>query len=199
MKGAVTILQAVLIFAITLSMIVAAIPWLTTSIDNSLTMSEMGNIRDQMGLCNDKLVETARTGTSSKCLFSANRGTITAQGDGIYYALLSKGDICDNHDWAEVDKERHLESKCDVTYSTNNYNLRWRWPKDIDIQGSGFTGTIIKGSETKDNITFDSSLDFKTLTVVVNFEYIEGQVGKTLEISRNALLEDKAILGVNIY
>ena len=74
MKGAVSILQAVLIFAITLSVVVVAIPWTTSTIDKSLDMSEMSTIRNQMGLCNDKLVETARTGTSSKCLFSANRG-----------------------------------------------------------------------------------------------------------------------------
>ncbi len=197
MKGAVSILQAVLIFAITISLVAVAIPWVTTTIDASLDTSEMSNIRNQMALCNDKLVETARTGTSSKCLFSANRGTITAQEDGIYYTLLSKSDICDAHSWAEVDKERHLESKCDVTVA-NVYNLRWRWPKDIQMRGSDFEGVIIKGSETK-NITFDDDLHFITISVVVRFEYDKGQSGKTIEISRNALLDDEAILGVNIY
>ncbi len=198
MKGAFTIFQAVLIFAIAVSLAAVAAPWAYKSVQKSLDVSEMKTIKDQMQLCNDKLVETARTGTSNKCTFSANRGKITAKIDGIYYNLASTADICDTHDWYNVNKDTHLESKCLVTQELRDYNMRWRWPKDVMMEGLGFTGEISKSGTPTDTITFEPEVSFITITVVVEFDYIEGQGGKEIEISRIALTEDKAKLNVVI-
>lgn len=196
MKGAVSILQAILIFAIAVSLTAVAVPWAYAAIQKSFDISEIGTIRDQLALCNDKLVETARTGTSNKCVFSASRGKISADWDGIYYDLVSTAPICDKHEWGEVDLERHLESKCDVSLETMHYYLRWRWPSEVKMEGSGFTGELRKKDTLESEISFDPQVQFETLTVVVEFEVQEGQAGNELEISRTSLLADKAILRV---
>jgi len=172
MKGAVTILQAVLIFAIAVSLVAISIPWIYGAIHKSLDASEMDTVRDQMGVCNERLVETARTGTSNKCIFSANRGRVTAEWDGIYYDLITTASICDEHDWAEVDKERHLESTCDETFDIKHYILRWRWPSEVRMEGYGFTGELRKEDEDPTPVTFDPEVQFRTLTVVVEFDFV---------------------------
>lgn len=198
MKGAVTVFQAILIFAVAVSMAAIATPWAYATLQKSLDTSEMSTVRSQLGLCNDKLIDTARTGTSNKCTFSANRGKITAQTDGVYYTLISKAQMCDDHDWGEVDKDRHLESMCDSSYDVRTYTMRWRWPANVTMEGKEFSGAILKKEQTVNTITFDDSLTFRTVSVVVEFEYTPGQSGKTVEISRNSLSRDKAVLGVNI-
>ena len=198
MKGAVTVFQAILIFALAVSMAAIATPWAYATLQKSLDTSEMSTVRSQLGLCNDKLVDTARTGTSNKCIFSANRGKITAQTDGIYYTLTSKAQMCDDHDWGEVDKDRHLESMCDSSLDVRTYTMRWRWPANVTMEGKAFSGAILKKDQVESNIAFDSDLTFRTVSVVVEFEYTPGQSGKTVEISRNSLSRDKAVLGVNI-
>lgn len=196
MKGAVSILQAILIFAIAITLATIAMPWAYNAINRSLEMSEMGTIRKEMALCNDKLIETARTGTANKCIFSAKRGKMSADWDGIYYDLLSTYPICDRHSWDEIDKERHLESMCDVTLDIKHYYLRWRWPSEVNMEGSGFGGDIKKAEEHITDIEFDPSVRFTTITVVIEFEAQEGQAGNNIEITRTSLLEDKAVLKV---
>ncbi|MDD5416733.1 MAG: hypothetical protein PHU12_02030 [Candidatus Aenigmarchaeota archaeon] len=198
MKGAVTILEAILIFAIAVSVTAVAVPWAYNALQRNLDISEMGTIRSQMELCNDKLIDTTRSGSSNKCIFSANRGKITAESDGIYYSLTSSGDICDAHSWAEVDTERHLESSCDASYALTKYNMRWRWPSSVTMEGKDFEGEILKREQTISSIEFDGDLNFRTITVVVAFEYTPGQAGKTVEFSRVALTKDNATLNVNI-
>lgn len=198
MKGAVSILQAILIFAIAVSLTAVAVPWAYVAIQRSFDMSEIGTIKDQLALCNDKLVETARTGTSNKCIFSASRGKVSADWDGIYYDLLSTASICDKHEWGEIDAERHLESKCDVSLETMHYYLRWRWPSEVKMEGSGFTGELRKKDELESDVAFDPQVQFETLTVVVEFDVAEKTAGNEIEISRTSLLADKAILKVTL-
>ncbi len=198
MKGAITVLQAVLIFAIGVSLVTVAIPWLSNTLERSLDIGEMSTIKDQMALCNDKLVETARTGTSNKCIFSSNRGSARAEKDGIYYRLITTAEICDEHSWGDVDKERHLESSCEVSSGVHTYELRWRWPSEVTMEGMSFAGNMYKEGGAKEDIDFDEQVTFRTITVIVEFDYTPGQAGKTFEISRLALQEDKAILSVNI-
>ncbi|MBU3896374.1 MAG: hypothetical protein KJ697_00350 [Nanoarchaeota archaeon] len=198
MKGAATILQVVLLFAIATSLAAAAAPWAYNTLQKTMDTSEMGVIRDQMVLCNDKLIETARTGTSNRCVFSANRGKVSALTDGIYYNLLSKAPICDEHDWVEVDLERHLESMCDDLGTARTYTMRWRWPSNVKIEGKDFTGEVLKRDDVKYNIEFDTSVTFRTVTVIVEFDYTPGEAGKIVEISRKALTKDSAVLSVKI-
>jgi hypothetical protein len=198
MKGAVEIFQMVLIFAIGVSLAAIATPWAYSSLQKTMDISEMGVIRDQMALCNDKLIETARTGTSNRCSFSANRGKVSALTDGIYYNILSKAPICDDHSWAEVDAERHLESMCDASETARTYVMRWRWPSDVKIMGDGFTGKVLKRETVQYNIEFEPNVTFKTITVIVEFDYTPGETGKIVEISRKSLTKDTATLAVKI-
>jgi hypothetical protein len=199
MRGAVSIFQAVLIFLIAVSAIGLALPWFYDNYDRSLDVGEIQTVLAQMKQCNDKLVETARTGTASTCIFSANRGDITADTDGIYYALTTRATVCDTHNWVNTNIEKHIWEKCKVfDVETTNYELKWSWPVNTSIEGYLLDGQIDRYDNKIADINFDSPLKFITLTVLVEFESTPGQTGKVVEITRKAVEEENVILKVNI-
>jgi len=200
MRGAVTIVQAVLLFAIIVGASAFALPWAYSSVNKALDLSEMDKVKMEFGLCNDKLIETARTGSPSKCFFSANRGDLYAQRTGIYYKLVTKADVCDSHWWKEIDADKNTWQKCQVSGPIRTYYLNWYWPKDITITGESLDGEVKveESSDSLGDIIFDETVKFRTLVVNLEFDYKEGQVGRIMEINRVGLEEDKAILSVNI-
>ncbi len=198
MRGAVTIFQAVLIFVIAVSLIALGVPWFLDTYEKSMEIGEIRTVKGQLEQCNEKLVETARTGTANQCLFSADKGEMTAESDGVYYSITTKADICDDHNWIEIDPEKHIWQKCKVVATTTNYNLKWSWPKNITIEGYNLDGEIDRNDVKIADIIFTSPVDFTTLTVLVEFEAVPGQAGKIIEINRISVQEEKVILRVII-
>ncbi|MFQ6056368.1 MAG: hypothetical protein ACE5J3_10360, partial [Methanosarcinales archaeon] len=144
MKSVVSVLQVVLIFAIAVSLIILASPWVYSSLKKSFELSEFQTIRGQFELCNDKIVETARTGTKNSCVFSISKGILSIESDGIYYKLTSSAEICDEHDWVEINPDKHLWQSCFITDSMRTYQMKWSSPDEIIFQSSIGSGNIIE-------------------------------------------------------
>ena len=162
MKAVVSVLQAVLIFAIAASLVILFLPVIFSFIQNSIDISESSSVRQQLELCNDKILETARTGTQSTCTFSIQsfgRGGISLKNDGIYYNLTSEAEICDQTDWVEITPEKHVWLKCDLQDSRKIYQLRWSSPNEIIFElGDRQTGSILEMNRR--NVTTDRTYLF---------------------------------------
>lgn len=197
MQG-IAVLEALLILVIAVALLAVAVPWIYDSLQKSKDISETQAIRGQLEQCNDKLVETARTGTSNRCIFSSEKGAMTAFSDGIYYKITTQAEICSQQDWTEINKDKHIWQKCNVQDGTKQFQLKWSWPNDITIQGQNLDGEILRSNSYVADIKFNDSLDFRTLTLVVQFNFTEGQSGKIIEINRIGFDKEKAILKVEI-
>lgn len=189
-----TVLQTVLIFAITLSLVAIATPWLFGMIQSAMDSSEIKLVQSHFASCADKILETARTGTGSKCFIAGDRGKVTAHNDSLRYEITTKGKVCDSHPWVTIDKKRHIEQRCDVSEPFRTYKLRWRWPSEIKIEAPAVEGTITDGGD----IEFVLPLEFETLTVKAEFQ-VEGFSGKNIDIARILLTEEKVIMSAKIY
>jgi hypothetical protein len=198
MKAVSAIIEYVLIFAIIIALAALGIPYALGTIQRSMELSEFQAIRNELSACNEKLVETARSGSANQCIFSVNKGLLTAQTDGIYYKLTSDLKICDAHAWTEIDEEKHIWQQCEVSDGTKTFWLKWYWPSEVTIEGQNFEGNITNEDKKIGDIKFDSPVMFMTLTVVVEFQFTPGQSGKIIEINRVGLTKDKAILSINI-
>lgn len=200
MKGVSVVIQAVLIFGIIAVTAAAAFPWANNYIQRSMDLLEINKVKDEFSLCNDKLVETARTGTANKCYFTANRGNINAQEDGLYYRIISNANICDEHWWTNINPKAHLWQKCDRDISKKILEYKWYYPKDINITGQEFYGNIIVDEDAPPElqIYFDSEITFMTLSVIIEFDFTEGQSGNLLEIGRVSIDETKTVLNVKL-
>ena len=198
MRGQVTIVQAVLILLVIVTVTIIIVPWVASSIERSGQISEMQTIRTQMELCNDKIEETGRVGSANQCVFSVGKGKMYAETTGIYYELVSTADICDENEWTEIDPQRHLWQRCDIVADTTVYELRWSWPKELEIKGESLSGSVYRYDSKIADIDFDTNVTFQTLTVFVEFDFIPGQSGNIIEMSRVSVDEDKVTLRVNI-
>ncbi len=198
MKGAVTVIQAVLILFVIVSLTIIIVPWVFTSLDKSSQISEIQTVNTQMKLCNEKLEETGRIGSSNSCIFAVSEGKMYADTDGIYYEIISDLDICDEANWAEIDPKNHLWQKCDVIGDNRIYSARWSWIDELEITGESISGNIYRYNSPISSINFDSNVTFRTLTVFIEFDFTEGQAGNIIEVSRKSIEEDKITLSVNI-
>lgn len=205
MRGAINVMEAVLILVVTVSIMFLAMPWVMSTIDRSSIISEASTMKDQLANCNDKLVETARTGSGNKCVFSPRFGTLKTEKEGIYYVLDSEfDDICDiTSDWVEINPDKHVWMKCEKIGS-RRLSYRWFWPiKSLAVEGLGLQGGIYeRGSLTK-QIKFipDSQgfYPFTTLTTQVEFTTsVAIESGNILEISRVGVGQGKAILKATV-
>lgn len=219
-RGVTVIIEAVLISMIATIAAVAAYSWAIPRINEAFDTAEGQSVRMAMTTCSDKIVETARTGTASRCIIPADRGKLSAQTDGIYYSMLTTAAICDpTVDWATIDPAKHIEFRCGAVAKARQYELRWRWPNPTVISGdltsggfSGFSGEI--GTEPgcpwtgsppyppcpNPTITFAPTIvNFSTVTVFVEFEFKPGAAGKNLELIRTNVTADKVDLKVNMY
>jgi len=184
MHGAATILQAMLIMIIATSMVTLSMPWVLEKIQESMDVSEVGSIKSQFGSCNEMIIETARTGSTNKCIFSVSRGRITGTVEGINYGLVSSADICDQSEWVQIDEKRHIWQKCDVSGDKRIFNMRWKFPSQLEVQGQTIRGNQLRGETPIANIIFNNPIDFTTMTLYIVFEYREGEAGNIVEISR---------------
>lgn len=157
MKGVVTVLQAILIFAVAMSLALLAVPVVISSVGESMDISESSSVKQQLEQCNNKIVETVRTGTQSTCTFSlqgSGRSEISVKNDGIYYELLSEANICDQTNWTEINPEKHVWLKCGLQDSKRLYQLKWSSPDEIIFTlGNRTTGNVLEINRL--NITAD--------------------------------------------
>jgi len=199
MKGAADILQAVLLAGLIIASLALVIPWAMDFLEKSGDMSEAATIRNQLEMCNDRIIETARTGTAKTCIFSVRRGNLNIQEDGIYYNLDSRNQqLCDRHSWIEINPEKHIWQKCETIDEFKSLYLNWYWPTNVTMEGSSMTGAIERDNSIIDNINFNDPVVFRTLTVFIKFDFIPGQVGNILELSRAAITSQDVTIRVNL-
>ncbi|MBN2202631.1 MAG: hypothetical protein JW700_00375 [Candidatus Aenigmarchaeota archaeon] len=192
----VNILQVILITGVSVAIVALAFPWALATINQSMDMVEVSFIKSQFDTCSDRILETARTGTNNKCFFNINRGELVGRSDGLSYAISSSSDLCDEHSFVQIDEKRHIWQRCSVDSGVTIYEMKWMFPVELEIQGSEVTGIIMEGETQTGDIYFASSLNFRTLTVFVNFDYNEGESGRIVDITRTTITEDDVTLKV---
>ncbi len=181
-----------LVFAVAVSVAIAAYPWVTSQMSEIIEKTEINNVRNDFVKCARKILEVARTGSTQKCVFSASRGDLFVRREGIYYRLISNHEICFPHGWSTVSSIDQLQQRCLKKNLTYIYELRWFYPKNDTVVLEG-RAVVKLPSGTK-----EFSLSNKGF-LNVEFESPEGLKGKTIEITRKVLERDKAVLTVKIY
>ncbi len=190
MKGITVSVTYVLIFTVAAIGAFIAFPWAYQQLEFSLDKAEMGVVKNDFIDCSKRIMEVARVGSSEKCTFSVNRGDLFVRRDGIYYRILSKSKICDEHEWGLVEGSTKIWQKCEQ--GGKLYWLRWFYPKNDTI--------VMEGKVTVKLPTGEKNFSFGIKGYLnVEFESPEGIKGKVLEITRKLLEKDKAILSIKIY
>jgi len=184
MKGVSTLLIAILLMVIVVSVMIIAMPWAGEKIQESTDITEVKSIKSQFDYCNDMIIETARTGSTNKCIFSVSKGRITGTREGINYGVVTSAKICDQQEWVQIDEKRHVWQNCDVSGSDRIFDMRWKFPSELEVQGQGMVGNQFRGDYFLGNINFGGPINFTTLTLYILFEYGEGEAGNIVEISR---------------
>ena len=198
MKAAFTILQAMLIMVLALSLVSMALPWTIETVGQSMDLAEFKTIKSQFDECNERIIETARTGSTNKCMFNIKRGELSGRTEGIYYKLLSSAPLCDASTLVEIDPRNHIWQECNVSGKQRIYGLLWKFPSSLNVSGQGIQGNQMAGQTTTANISFLNPINFNTLTLYVNFQYQPGQVGNVVELSRVDVTQTNITLKVKI-
>ncbi len=187
MKALSVLLQAVAIAAIVTAIVAFILPWTYSSVGSSLEVSELQRVKADMLKCSDKILETARTGSTSRCFISVSKGELSVKKDGIYYTLSSNNKICDTHEWMLVEKQ--VWQRC---IAEKTYQLRWFYPKSdvILLEGSVKVSSV---SGTRNYELYPKGMLF------VNFESPKKLVGKNLEITRESISANTTVLKINVY
>lgn len=198
MQGAIPIIQVILLFIIALSLVALMFPWAMKKLEESMDISEINSIKIQFDDCNEKILETSRTGTTNKCIFNIKRGTIIGKGDGIEYRLLSTAHICDQHGLVEIDNRNHIWQACNVSGESRLYSMLWYFPLELKVNGTDVNGDEIRGKTPVADIIFENPILFKTLTLYAGFVYTPGEAGDIVEISRVNITETNVTLKIKI-
>lgn len=191
MKGVAVVIEAVLILAVVVSLGAAGIPVAQKVITSSVESAEIANVRADFLKCGDKILDTARTGSGSKCALSASEGKLSVRRDGIYYSLLGNAGICAPQDWALVDLNKQIWQRCEPSSDKSLYELKWFYPKNDVILLEG------KVSITSVSGTRDFSL-YQKGTLLVEFDSPKDLTGKTIELTRYYAAENTTVLSVSI-
>ena len=199
MRGAVGLFEFVLIALVVVAIIAFIYPWASKMMKEAFDAAEVSAMQNQFKDCNLKILETARTGTKNKCLFSISQGELTGTNLGIEYNLDTESPICEQHTLMIIDEESHIYQSCIVSGDYKNFKMVWRFPESVLVEGTGLQGTQMKGDSPVGTITFGDDVVFITLTLQVNFDYGEGGTGNTVELERKSIDSDKVELSVNIY
>ncbi len=183
------LLQAAMIAVISIGVILSVVPWTYKSIHSSLELSEIESVKADMLKCNDKILETARTGSINKCFISISKGQLEVKKDGIYYTVSSNNVICSEHDWSLVERDKQVWQRC---ISGVVYQLRWLYPKnDVILMEGNIKITSVSGTKNYDLMPKG--------VLFVNFYSPEKLVGKNIEIERERVSEDTTTLKINVY
>jgi len=167
MKG--NILSMILIMAIVISVTAVTIGWAMMNLGGFFELSEINNVKKEFSSCNDKILETARTGLPSKCIFSAKSGVVQANVNNVLYSITANTRVCDSSDWVLIDPNNNIWQRCDISGRQSTFGLRWN-----------YTG-IYFGYENIGNVK------------------VTGQSGSTMEISRSTMTETQTKLILKLY
>ncbi len=188
----VTPIGYVILTGLFVSLLAVSIPWVYEQMQISLDKSEIVTIKNEFMKCSEKILETIRTGSSNRCVFSVSRGDLYVKEDGIYYKLASKGRICDEHEFALIDFSSKVWQKCKKSNGLWVYELKWFYPKNDTV--------IVDGTVVVELPSGAKSFELVNKGAVnVGFESSKGIKGKTIELTRKVVEEDRAILRVKIY
>jgi hypothetical protein len=174
------------------------IPWVIETIGGSIDLMEVGNIKSQFDACNERILETVRTGTTNRCFFNVNRGAITGKQEGLSYQISSPVDICDPHGLIEIDPRKHIWQECTGADNQRVLEMLWMFPRELNVSGTGFQGSKISGSSPSGDIGFSETIIFRTISVYVVFEYPIGSTGSVIEMSRTAITNKNVTLTVEM-
>lgn len=159
MHGTIKVFGAIIIAFVAISLSILAVVWIVPQIEESIELNEIQVIRNQFEECNDKIMETARTGSTNKCFFSINKGQLTANTSNINYIITSKVGICDQHPWVQINEEKHLWQKCDVSDNNRIFEIMWNFSSYIIFQLNGISekrlGNVIEISRV--DVTEDTA------------------------------------------
>ncbi len=192
MKG-ITAIGYIMIAAIGIIVLAAAFPFAYKQIQMNLDRGEINMVKSDFMKCSEKILETARTGNSNRCIFSVSRGDLYIEPDGIYYKISSSGQICEEHEFALIDFRKKIWQKCKRMGDKWVYELRWLYPKNDTVIIDGQVSiTLPDGSEIVSPL-------YNRVSVNVAFETEKELKGKNLEISRKYISGDQAILNVRVY
>jgi len=191
--------QAILILLIAAAVVALTVPWAIENVGISMDLTELNLIKSQFDDCNERIIETARTGSTNECIFNIKKGEITGAEEGIYYTLASNAPICDASPLVELDPRNHIWQNCSVSGKQRVYGLLWKFPATLNITGDDMKGNQMSGQTNFNNITFtDQPINFSTLTLYVNFQYQTGQKGNVVELSRVSVTDTNITLKVDI-
>ena len=170
------------------------------TINESMDTVEVSFIKSQFDTCNDRILETARTGTSNKCFFNINRGRLTGKTEGINYAIVSTTKVCDPHPLIQIDERRHIWQKCSEVDGRSVYEMMWMFPVELEVSGSGVSGSKVEGETSSSGITIgnDGDIVFRTLSVYVNFDFTPGETGNVVDMSRVSITDDDVTLKLKL-
>ena len=196
MKAFSTIIQAVLILVVSASLLVMSMPWALETFEISVDVTEISSIKTQFDACSDRILETARTGSTTKCIFDIKNGEITGRTEGIYYSILSNGPICDPFPMVEIDNRTHVWQECNSTGKTRIFGMLWMFPEELKVTGTGIEGSKIQGQSEAGDINFGPTVNFKTISLNVDFQYQPGESGKIIELTRVNVTDQNVTLRV---
>jgi hypothetical protein len=190
------ILQVVLIVGIVVALTSLSFPWAMETVGESMDLTEVNSIKSQFDTCSERILETARTGTTNKCFFNIDRGELTGKTEGLNYKIISSTDICDPHGLTKIDERRYIWQRCDVSGENRIFQMLWMFPKELNVTGTGVQGSKMRGESSLGDVRFDDPVEFKTLSLNVNFQYQPGESGKVIELSRVGITETNVTLKV---
>jgi hypothetical protein len=166
MKG--DALTLVLIITVTVSLTVIILGWTVMNMAGFFEMNEINAVKQEFSECNNKIIETARTGLSNKCIFSIERGQITGTKDYIAYQIVTSEKVCDTSDWVLINPEKNTWQMCEISGRQSVFGLKW------------------------------NSTSIKFLFENIGNVQVTGQSGKTIEVSRASMNETQINLLLNI-
>jgi hypothetical protein len=152
MKG--DALTFILIVTVSVSLTALILGWVIMNMSGFFEVNEVNSVRQEFNDCNNKILETARTGMSNKCAFSAQKGHIIGTADNLTYEIVSSQKICDMSAWTLLNPEKNIWQRCDISGRESILSLMWNY-SGIKFQ-FGYIGNV----------------------------YIVGQTGKSMEFSR---------------
>jgi hypothetical protein len=190
------IVLVMIIAVISVSLVAIASPWAIKTINESMDAVEVSFIKSQFETCNDRILETARTGTANKCFFNINRGELAGRPESLNYTIVSTARICDPSPLTEVDEKKHIWQLCYDSGGQSVYEMMWMFPKELEISGSGVQGSKQQGESSSSSIDFDQTIQFETLSVYVNFDYEPGETGNVIDMVRTNVTEDDVTIRI---
>lgn len=191
MKAVSTIVQAVLVLAVMIAIVVGGVTFVQKTFKVSIQTAEISNARADFLKCSDKILDTARTGSGNKCILSVTEGKLSVKTDGLYYSLTGEGEICAVQDWALVETNRQVWQKCAASGDEKIYELKWFYPKNDVI--------LLEGSVNLTSVSGTRNFDlYQKGALFVEFDSPKELTGKVIELTRYSATENTTVLSINI-